>query len=117
MDLIWLDDLDPFGRELDDPLEELAQDVYHRLLELPGSNLDDPERGFGLEDALSGRIDTRLGARIEAELGKDDDIDAARAVVTEPERGVLKIEIEITASDEIRTLTLEARDGGVRRLS
>jgi hypothetical protein len=115
MDLIWLDDMDPFGRELDDPLEELKQDVYHRLLELPGSNLDDPERGFGLEDALSGRVDTRLAARIEAELSKDDDIDTSRVTMTELERGSYRIEIEVAVSDRIATIVLEADANGVRR--
>ena len=48
-DLLCLDDLDLFATEIDDPIGELEQDLYHRLIELPGTNPDDVNRGLGLE--------------------------------------------------------------------
>ncbi len=79
VDALCLYDLDPYGRELNDPLQELWQDLLHRLLEAPGSNLDDPDRGVGLEDMLSQGFDASQGApsqfvaqRIRADFLKDD---------------------------------------------
>ena len=50
------EDMDQFGSETVDELENLAQDLYHRLIEDPGSNLDDPSRGMGLLNVLSAGV-------------------------------------------------------------
>lgn len=95
-------DMNEFDRELDDPLEELEQDLYHRLVEPPGSNIDDPDRGVGVEDELSGFADPSLQRRIETDFERDDRVAACRARITKPDasaseqQGVIyRIEIEV----------------------
>jgi len=84
MDVICLEDLDAFGAEMDDPIAELEQDLYHGLLETRGSNLDDPNRGLGLEDALSGPLDPQLLAEaIEAHCTRDDRVDSVTVSMTQ----------------------------------
>ena len=118
MDLACYYDLNLMGREVSDPLEELAQDVYHRLIETPGSNIDDPDRGLGLEDALSGPYDPTLGARIEAELRKDDRIGGVSATVLLVEDGHYEIAIEIEVDGSTIGVVFESdAAGGVRRVS
>lgn len=122
VDALCMDDLDQFGTELDDPLEELWQDLYHRLIESPGSNLDDPDRGYGLEGRLSSasRHDI-LGAStkhgIEMELRKDPGVQNARATVTETAANEYRLQLEIVADEGELHITL-VRDGdGVRRVA
>lgn len=128
-DVICLDDLDRFGGELNDPLAELAQDNYHRLIESPGSNPDDPDRGLGLDDMLSGAIGTGiadasdltlLGPRIETELLKDvrnAEVKVTVRVTSEGHAGTsLDVAIEIvTDKNELLKLGLTADSDGVRR--
>lgn len=130
-DVLCLDELDRFGAELTDPLEELAQDDYHRLIEAPGENPDDPDRGLGLEDMLSAAIsagaknaDTGdlalLGPRIETELGKDvrnADVKATVRVTSDGHTGtVFDVVVEIvTDKNELLKLGLTADSDGVRR--
>lgn len=82
MDLECYDDLSAFAAELDDPVAELAQDLYHRLIEPPGSNIDDPDRGLGITDLLNGPFNDKIGPSIEAEFRKDDRVLGATATVT-----------------------------------
>ncbi len=133
MDLLCVDDLDQFGGELDDPIAELAQDNYHRLIEAPGSNPDDPNRGLGLEDLLSASIAAGptapsdavdlalLGPRIETELLNDDrnaDVRATVSVLEQSQRGTtFAVDIEIVTDDGVLTgLGLEMGPDGVRRV-
>ena len=71
IELLAYDDLGTFGEETSDELVMLDQDLYHRLIERPGSNPDDPNRGLGLIDRLSAPDDPNLSAEAEAELRKD----------------------------------------------
>jgi hypothetical protein len=117
MDIVCWDDLDLYGAELDDPQAELAQDLYHRLIEPRGSNLDDPDRGIGLDDALSGTYDPDLPRRIETEFRKDDRVAAVVATVTEISEGVFRVEIEIEADGELVPIVVESDgNGGFRRI-
>ena len=117
-DLLAIDDLDAYAIETTDPLDELAQDLYHRLIEPPGSNLDDPDRGLGLEDALSGPFDVpSLKARIEAEMRKDLRVDAAVATLTSPEAGVVLVDLAIEADAEQLGITVRSDASGIRRLA
>ena len=118
MDLVCFDDLDHFAAETTTAMEELAQDLYHRLIEQPGSNIDDPDRGLGIEDMLSGPVDPQLTHRIEAELRKDDRVDAVKATVTElGDDGAFRIEIEVEANEETVGLAIEADALGIRRVA
>lgn len=104
-DLVAFDDLDEFGAEIATPLQGLEQDLYHRLIETRGSNLSDPTRGLGIEDALSGPVDRDLAARIETEFLNDPRVRKVQATVTEIEGGdsnaggSLRIEIEVEADE------------------
>ncbi len=122
MDALCLDDLDLFGGEIDDPLEELGQDLYHRLIEAPGSNIDDPARGYGLEGRLSsaGRsktLPTTIRHGIEAELKKDRRVWAVRAAVESPAVGEYRVHIQIESDEGELGITLAADGDGVRRVS
>lgn len=87
-DLRCLEDLDLYGAECTSALEELVQDLFHRLLERPGENLDDPDRGLGLGDLLSGPVDAnKLSALIKRELQKDTRVTSADVTVTEVQNG------------------------------
>lgn len=118
MDVLCYEDLDEFGRDLDDPLAELEQDVVHMLLEAYGSNPDAPERSIGLEDALNGPTDPSLSHRIEAKLTDDPRINAARAVITANGRSGQRIALTIQVNETELGITL-VRDalGNIRRTS
>jgi hypothetical protein len=116
VDVICFDDLDEFGGELDDPLEELGQDLYHRLIEPPGSNLDDPDRGLGLEERLSGPIKPSLKAEIEAELRKDDRVQAVQASITQTAADEYAVDIQVEANEGVLGIKLVKDGNGVRRI-
>ncbi len=122
VDALCLDDLDQFGTELDDPLEELFQDLYHRLIESPGSNLDNPDRGYGLEGRLSSAnrkdaVGPSIKHGIESELRKDVRVHNARADIAETAVGEYRIEIKIEADEGELGISLVADGAGVRRVS
>lgn len=100
-DFDCFDDLNPFDVDLSDPLEVLEQDVYHLLIEPPGSNIDDIERGIGLPDALKGRFDPTLAHRIDGQLQRDPRIDVSTTTITptgEPDE--YRIDIVVEANGE-----------------
>ena len=98
-ELLGFFDLDEFARETEDPLEELYIDLVHRLIETPGSNIDDRQRGVGITDRLSGVFDPSLARDIEIDFRKDDRVQACACVITEAEtRGSYHIRIEVSAT-------------------
>ncbi|MDB4992795.1 MAG: hypothetical protein JWM74_227 [Myxococcaceae bacterium] len=118
------EDMNEFGRELEDPLEELLQDLFHRLEERPGSNPDDVDRGVGVEDALSGPEDSTLAKRIEIDFKKDDRVDAVRASIsrdddaTSPQQGAsYRIEIEVETNRQLINLNAVFDSNGLRRVA
>lgn len=114
MDLLCFEDVDSYARETTDPVVELEQDLFHRLLEAPGENPDDEDRGVGLVDMLSGPIEPeRLSARIAADFKKDPRVTNARATLTELEEGVFRVAIEIQANEKELGLVVDvnALDG------
>jgi hypothetical protein len=118
LDVLCFNDLDIFATEITDPLEQLGQDNYHRLIEAPGSNPDDLNRGFGIEERLSGVLDPAIGPGIEAELRKDTRNATVTAQVTSTGPGQQRIEIAIeTDDDELLEMVLEADRGRVTRIS
>lgn len=119
-DLICSSDLDLFGRETTDPLEVLAQDLFHRLTETYGSNPDDVDRGVGIVDALSGIVEDRdIGAEIRADFLKDDRVSDVRVTVTQiPEvAGGQRIATLVQTVDGILPLDVTIVDGVVSRAS
>lgn len=72
-DWVNLIDADPMGALTTSEAINVAQDCYHWLLTLPGTNPDDETRGVGIEAYLSGTLDALNGlpAVIEADFIKD----------------------------------------------
>ena len=99
VDALCFDDLDEFGRELNDPISELEQDIVHMLFESYGSNPDAPNRSIGLEDALSGPVDPGLKHRIERKLADDPRVIGAEATLTQSSDGTTRIDLKIQANE------------------
>lgn len=122
MDLAGYEDVDEFMGEVDDPLVELSQDVYHRMVEPFGSNLDVPaDASLGLEDILHGTYDGTLPSIVENGLSLDERIDAVKATVTDVEGTAsstgarsLRMDVEIVVDEQELGITLES-DGDVLR--
>jgi hypothetical protein len=83
-DVVCLDDLDANGSETTSDLQTLIQDVYHVLIEVRGSNIDDVTRGAGVELLLSGDASVLPGVaqEIETQLGQDSRIAAVTATIS-----------------------------------
>lgn len=99
VDALCFDDLDEFGRELDDPIGELEQDIVHMLFESYGSNVDARERSVGLEDALSGPVNPGLKRYIEKKLSDDPRVIGAQATITQLDDGTVRIDLKIQANE------------------
>ena len=83
-DVVCIDDIDQNGLETTSDLQTLEQDVYHLLIEIKGSNIDDITRGLGIEGLLSAAAN-RLGGKaqeIESQLQQDARIVIAIATVS-----------------------------------
>lgn len=118
-DLVCLDDVDLFASETTSDLQSLQQDVYHILLETPGSNIDDTNRGIGVEQLLSSSLDDVLMITqiIDVQLAKDDRINSCTSSLTElppgstlpdgtplPDGGYL-LELDIVAGSDVLGLS------------
>jgi hypothetical protein len=97
VDVVCYDDLDEFGRDLDDPVTELEQDIVHMLLESYRTNIDAFERSIGLGDALSGAANAGLKHTVETKLCDDPRIDAAQATFTQVDSQTIRIDLLIQA--------------------
>jgi hypothetical protein len=84
-DALWFDDMDPNGGETSSDLQSLTQDCYHVLLETLGSNLDDPTRGIGVENALSASSTVLLAmpSQIDAQLLRDDRVQSSTTTLSQ----------------------------------
>lgn len=99
-DLVCWDDLDLYGAETTDDLEQYEQDSYHCLIENRGENLADPNGGLGLEDGLGGPFDPNLKNDIETELKKDERTDTAEAQISQLTNGQFAIALVAETSDD-----------------
>lgn len=116
-DLLCGLDLDPYGRELNDPIEELSQDLIHRAIEVPNSNIDEPDRGVGLEETLSGTTAGATTRRLESDWKKDDRVTDVRATTTLLERGSYSMSVDVIANESKLGITLESDGGGGVRVA
>jgi len=116
MDLVCYEDVDLFAAETSDEWEILEQDLYHRLIEEPGSNPDDPDRGVGISNLLSGVVRPELFARlIEADFLKDDRVASCKATIAPRDSaGAYDIEIVVGVNEERLTMSVTADSEGVR---
>ena len=99
-DLVGLDDVDSFMSETTSDLQTLLQDVYHILIQLLGSNLDDMTKGCGIDTYLNGTLTqlAQLGPIIETQLTADTRITRATANIqtqSGPYPYVINISIEV----------------------
>jgi hypothetical protein len=113
-DVVCYLDVDAFGRETASDLETLAQDVFHRLLETPGSNIDDPSLGIGVEEMLSGGLEQldQVTRRIDQQLAEDPRIDAVTSTLTKDAQGVYTLGISIQASGTVTGLVFSYTAAG-----
>lgn len=88
-DLVCVLDLDPNASETTSDLANLTQDIFHVLIELLSSNPDDPDRGVGIDQYLSGTLDdlAKVPRLIENQLDSDDRIDAVSASLVQNAAG------------------------------
>jgi hypothetical protein len=105
-DLVCVDDLDPNGNETKTDLETYAQDVFHQLIELPGSNPDDPDGGIGADQYLSGTIDqiSKLPGIVENVLERDDRCDGCSCNIIDADPATntpLVVDIKIAVDGKV----------------
>jgi hypothetical protein len=112
VDGLCFSDIDPFGRELDDPLEELSQDIVHMLLESYRSNEDALARSIGLEDALSDVNAPGLRERIESKLTDDERVTAAEATLSDAGANGVRIDLRIVANETVLNISLNFDGNG-----
>ena len=117
IDLDCFDDLNPFATELTDPVAILIQDVYHILIERPGSNIDDVDRGIGIDEMLSGVVDPTLATRIDAQLQKDDRIDVSQTTIEDLGGESYRVSLRIQYDEEALNLVFVKDDEGFRRVT
>jgi hypothetical protein len=102
-DLVCLDDIDPSASETTSDLQNLLQDIYHVLIELPGSNPDDPTRGVGIDQYLSGTLTQlqTLPGVIDEQLTADPRITGCASSVQQtsgPFAFTITINVEVSGS-------------------
>lgn len=123
-DAVLYDDADPLGAECTSELQVLEQDVYHVLIEEPGSNPDDPNRGIGIEGKLSGTEDDflLLPSAIDAQLREDDRIDESTTTITKvgpsgQQGATYLVNIQIQVGEQVFALKYAMADGVFKRAS
>jgi hypothetical protein len=104
-DAVCYEDLDPNGNETTSDAQALSQDIFHILLEVYGSNLDDLARGIGVEgwlSASSAKVDA-LPSIIDSQLRKDSRITSSKSslVITGTSPPSYTINIQIVASGNV----------------
>lgn len=122
MDVLCYDDLDEFGRDIDDPLVELEQDIVHMLFEAYGSNCDAPDRSLALIQALSGPQNQGLRHFLETRLAEDPRIGAVEVSLT-PTSGTdprvrIRIDLRIQVNEAAFDMAVVVDpNGSVRRVT
>jgi hypothetical protein len=106
-DLVCVDDVDLFARETTSALQALVQDVYHMLIEAPGSNLDVPGRGIGIYNLLSAPSanQKQMANLIDQQLPLDARIDACTTtIVSDAELGTIAFLLKVQVDGSVLTI-------------
>ncbi len=98
-DWVGVDDLDPLGVETSSEAQNLSQDCYHWLLTRPGGNLDNEDRGVGVESYLGGTLESlnSLPGVIEADFLKDPRVQGCVATIQPQPNGGYLISVQLQA--------------------
>ena len=105
-DIVFLDDLDPFGSEITSDQQGLEQDVRHIIEQVLGSNPDDQTIGIGIGGLLSGTASdlARVPGQIDHQLGEDDRIVASLTTIEQRTDGSWSIVVQIQVDTQVVTL-------------
>lgn len=117
MDLRCELDLDPFGEDCADALEELRQDLIHRVTTRRGAILDDEDFGESVWDWLSAPAHDReaMKAELEAELGKDPRVARVTVTVDEDAPGSFLLTLAVETDDgELLSPQVRVTEDGAR---
>lgn len=90
-------DCDPDANETTSDLQNLVQDVYHRLIEIPGSNPDDATLGIGVQQLLSGTVTNMMGLqqRVPQQLLEDDRISSCDVSIVQNPDGSYTLALQL----------------------
>ncbi len=118
-DLVCLDDLDPFANETTSDLQSLFQDVYHVLVQLPGSNPDDITKGVGVQLYLNGTEDqfATLPSTIEAQFQDDERIESCTVTTPRNPDGTFRVCIALGVAGSIIPLEYGWQNGNFTNLT
>lgn len=107
-------DVDPMGGETTSDLANLIQDCYHRLLELPGSNIDDPALGIGVDLYLSGTVTDfmALQQKIPQQLLEDDRVSTCTAKIAQEPDSSYTIDLEVGVASGVLGLSYSYTQAG-----
>lgn len=106
-DLLCFDDLSLDAMECSGPVEELEQDIYHRISTTKGQNIDDEDLGQSISDWLSQPITIDDAAKLlEEEVEKDPRVARSTvSIVSDGDKGyVVSVEAE---TNEAELLNIE----------
>jgi len=113
-DIVCEYDLDPYGRELSNADQELWQDLLHRLIEDPGSNLDDGDRGVGVFSLLSSSTSLQhIAHAIESDFRKDARVQVVKATVGTAKAARITVEV-VTMSNSTLSFDVSSGSGVIR---
>ena len=121
-DLVCMLDLDPNGAETTSDLQSLEQDIFHVLINLLGDNPDDPGRGVGIDQYLSGTLDqiAPLAKIIENQIDQDDRVDSCSCGIIQNDSSSpypITISIEVGVNGAVIGLQFGWTGSGVVPLS
>jgi hypothetical protein len=106
-ELRWTDDMDPMAAETESDLESFEQDVLHLIDEILGSNLDDPNRGIGAVEYLSGTSLhlSAMPALIDAQLLEDARCSSSTSTLTPQADGSYLIGVQCVVAGQVLGLS------------
>ena len=120
IDLVCVEDVDArMSETIDESMQSLAQDLFHRVTTPRGAIVDDPDFGDDVTAYLSGNAQASdlisIEGRLASECLKDDRVDVVEVTVTAPDPKTLNVSIFVTPKDTALgpfTLIIPVTDAG-----
>jgi len=115
----WTDDADPNFVDTASDLESLEQDVLHILMQVLGSNLDDPNRGVHAEGYL-GATNLKIGELphlLDSQLESDSRISSSQTTLTQTSANPVTFMVQCTVvvAGQVVKLNYKVGPGGVSK--